>query len=55
MELKSNNSPLDLKPKCKIVNINKPKDLVIKSIQTNLIQGNDIAVGYLDTEDNHIE
>ncbi len=55
MNINTTNSPLDLKPKCKIVNIDLPKDKVIKTIQDNLIKGNDIAVGFLDTEDNHIE
>lgn len=55
MKINTTSSPLDLKPRCKIVNIDIPKKKVIETIQTNLIQGNDIAVGFLDTEDDHIE
>ncbi len=55
MKIKENSSPLDLKPKCKIVNIGIPQDVALKKIQDNLIKGNDIAVGFMDTEDNHIE
>jgi len=55
MKLKNNKTPLDLRPKCKIIDIDLSKKEVLNKIQSNLVQGNDIAVGFLDTEDNHIE
>ncbi|HEB62050.1 MAG TPA: hypothetical protein ENI82_02760 [Bacteroidetes bacterium] len=55
MKLKNQNTPIDLRPKCKIYDIEMDKETVIKTLQTNLINGNDIAVGLYDTEDDHFE
>lgn len=55
MKYKNKNTPIDLRPKCKIVDIEMDKETVIKALQTNLINGRNIAVGSFDTEDNHFE
>ncbi len=55
MNINTTSSPLDLKPKCKITDIDIPKKNVIETIQANLIKGNSIAIGFLDTEDDYLE
>ena len=53
--MKNKNYPLELRPKCKIVDIDIDSDTIISKIQQNLETGKDIVVGNIDYEQQHIE
>ena len=55
MKFKNKNNPIELRPKCKIIDIDMSKEDIIKKINDNLITGNNIAVGSYDETENHFE
>ena len=55
MKLKSTQSPIELRPKCKIVDVKLSKKDLIRAIHSNLINGKDIAFGTFDTENDRFE
>ena len=55
MRFENKSNPIELRPRCKIIDIDIPKDELIKKINNNLVTGNNIAIGNFIEEDSRFE
>ena len=55
MKFENKNNPIELRPRCKIIDINISKDDLINKINDGLVTGNNIAIGTFFDEDNRFE
>lgn len=55
MKFENKSNPVELRPRCQIIDIDIPKEELINKIKNNLVTGNNIAIGEYIAQDNRFE